>query len=76
LSPRNVFTAQSVTVRRCGKPLPLIRAYSTDRDQIVLTGHSRARLVYHDSNALVRHCLRCSLWKNAGRKKKPAWSGP
>jgi D-alanyl-D-alanine endopeptidase (penicillin-binding protein 7) len=33
---------------------PLIRAYSTDRAQVVLPGGGRASLSYHNSNALVR----------------------
>ncbi|MET3231167.1 UNVERIFIED_ORG: D-alanyl-D-alanine endopeptidase (penicillin-binding protein 7) [Burkholderia sp. 1263] len=55
LSPRNVSTARDLSLLvETASRYPLIRAYSTDREQIVLPGSGRARLSYHNSNALVR----------------------
>jgi len=55
LSPRNVSTARDLSLLvEAASRYPLIRAYSTDREQIVLPGSGRARLSYHNSNALVR----------------------
>jgi D-alanyl-D-alanine endopeptidase (penicillin-binding protein 7) len=55
LSPQNVSTARDLSrlVEAAGR-YPLIRAYSTDRAQIVFPGGGRAQLSYHNSNALVR----------------------
>jgi serine-type D-Ala-D-Ala endopeptidase (penicillin-binding protein 7) len=55
LSPQNVSTAHDLALLvAAASHYPLIRAYSTDRDQTVFPGHGRAQLVYHNSNALVR----------------------
>ncbi|CAB3727968.1 serine hydrolase [Paraburkholderia rhynchosiae] len=55
LSPHNVSTARDLArLVAAASRYPLIRAYSTDRDQWVFPGGRRARLSYHNSNALVR----------------------
>lgn len=55
LSPRNVSTARDLSLLlAAASRYPLIRAYSTDRTQVVLPGGGRASLSYHNSNALVR----------------------
>ena len=55
LSPHNVSTARDLArLVAAASRYPLIRAYSTDRDQWVFPGGPRARLSYHNSNALVR----------------------
>ncbi|TDY20127.1 murein-DD-endopeptidase [Paraburkholderia sp. BL6665CI2N2] len=55
LSPQNVSTARDLSLLvAAASRYPLIRAYSTDRDQVVLPGGGRASLSYHNSNALVR----------------------
>ncbi|QQC66834.1 serine hydrolase [Paraburkholderia ginsengisoli] len=55
LSPQNVSTARDLSrLVEAASRYPLIRAYSTDRAQIVFPGDGRAQLSYHNSNALVR----------------------
>ncbi|RAS29737.1 serine hydrolase [Paraburkholderia bryophila] len=55
LSPHNVSTARDLSLLvAAASRYPLIRAYSTDRAQVVLPGGGRARLSYVNSNALVR----------------------
>ncbi|WP_176061078.1 serine hydrolase [Paraburkholderia sp. BCC1876] len=55
LSPHNVSTARDLSLLvAAASRYPLIRAYSTDRSQVVLPGGGRARLSYVNSNALVR----------------------
>ncbi|PRX27852.1 murein-DD-endopeptidase [Paraburkholderia sp. BL18I3N2] len=55
LSAQNVSTARDLSLLvAAASRYPLIRAYSTDRDQVVLPGGGRASLSYHNSNALVR----------------------
>ncbi|MFM0395961.1 serine hydrolase [Paraburkholderia phytofirmans] len=55
LSAQNVSTARDLSLLvAAASRYPLIRAYSTDRDQMVLPGGGRASLSYHNSNALVR----------------------
>jgi D-alanyl-D-alanine endopeptidase (penicillin-binding protein 7) len=55
LSPQNVSTARDLSrLVEAASRYPLIRAYSTDRAQIVFPGGGRAQLSYHNSNALVR----------------------
>ncbi|AFT89056.1 serine hydrolase [Paraburkholderia phenoliruptrix] len=55
LSPHNVSTARDLArLVAAASRYPLIRAYSTDRDQMVFPGGPRASLSYHNSNALVR----------------------
>lgn len=55
LSPHNVSTARDLSrLVAAASRYPLIRAYSTDRAQVVLPGGGRARLSYVNSNALVR----------------------
>ncbi|MFM0440177.1 serine hydrolase [Paraburkholderia strydomiana] len=55
LSPQNVSTARDLArLVAAASRYPLIRAYSTDRDQLVFPGGPRTRLNYHNSNALVR----------------------
>jgi len=55
LSPQNVSTARDLArLVAAASRYPLIRAYSTDRDQLVFPGGPRTRLSYHNSNALVR----------------------
>ncbi|WP_027213452.1 serine hydrolase [Burkholderia sp. WSM2232] len=55
LSPRNVSTARDLArLVAAASRYPLIRAYSTDRAQLVSPGGPRASLSYHNSNALVR----------------------
>ena len=55
LSPHNVSTARDLSLLvAAASRYPLIRAYSTDRAQVVLPGGGRASLSYHNSNALVR----------------------
>ncbi|MBW0445801.1 D-alanyl-D-alanine carboxypeptidase [bacterium M00.F.Ca.ET.228.01.1.1] len=55
LSPHNVSTARDLArLVAAASRYPLIRAYSTDRAQLVFPGGRRASLSYHNSNALVR----------------------
>jgi D-alanyl-D-alanine endopeptidase (penicillin-binding protein 7) len=55
LSPQNVSTARDLSLLvAAASRYPLIRAYSTDRAQVVSPGSGRASLSYHNSNALVR----------------------
>lgn len=55
LSPRNVSTARDLSLLvAAASRYPLIKAYSTDSAQVVAPGSGRARLSYHNSNALVR----------------------
>lgn len=55
LSPRNVSTARDLSLLvAAASRYPLIKAYSTDSAQVVAPGGGRARLSYHNSNALVR----------------------
>ncbi|MFM0003482.1 serine hydrolase [Paraburkholderia dipogonis] len=55
LSPQNVSTARDLSLLvAAASRYPLIRAYSTDRAQVVLPGGGRASLSYQNSNALVR----------------------
>ncbi|MFM0730094.1 serine hydrolase [Paraburkholderia sediminicola] len=55
LSPRNVSTARDLSLLvAAASRYPLIKAYSTDAAQVVAPGGGRARLSYHNSNALVR----------------------
>lgn len=55
LSAQNVSTARDLSLLvAAASRYPLIRAYSTDRGQVVLPGGGRASLSYHNSNALVR----------------------
>jgi D-alanyl-D-alanine endopeptidase (penicillin-binding protein 7) len=55
LSPLNVSTARDLSLLvAAASRYPLIRAYSTDRSQVVFPGGGRASLSYHNSNALVR----------------------
>jgi len=55
LSPQNVSTAKDLSLLvAAASHYPLIRAYSTDRSQVVFPGGGRASLSYHNSNALVR----------------------
>jgi D-alanyl-D-alanine endopeptidase (penicillin-binding protein 7) len=55
LSAQNVSTAQDLSLLvAAASHYPLIRAYSTDRSQIVFPGGRRASLSYHNSDALVR----------------------
>ncbi|MFT4068156.1 serine hydrolase [Paraburkholderia sp.] len=53
LSPQNVSTARDLSLLvAAASRYPLIRAYSTDRSQVVWPGHGS--LSYHNSDALVR----------------------
>jgi D-alanyl-D-alanine endopeptidase (penicillin-binding protein 7) len=55
LSPQNVSTARDLSrLVEAASRYPLIRAYSTDRAQVVFPGGGHAQLSYHNSNALVR----------------------
>lgn len=55
LSAQNVSTAKDLSLLvAAASRYPLIRAYSTDRSQIVFPGGRRASLSYHNSDALVR----------------------
>jgi D-alanyl-D-alanine endopeptidase (penicillin-binding protein 7) len=55
LSVQNVSTAKDLSLLvAAASHYPLIRAYSTDRTQIVHPGGRRASLSYHNSDALVR----------------------
>nr|WKF60056.1 D-alanyl-D-alanine endopeptidase [Paraburkholderia busanensis] len=55
LSPANVSTARDLSrLVAAASRYPLIRAYSTDRAQVVRPGGRHAQLSYVNSNALVR----------------------